>query len=159
MRRRAALLGGLVALQAVLVGVYLAAGSREEEAPFVWERLDEPAPASLPLGEGPVVVHFWATWCEPCRTELPALLAAAQDEGVALVAATDEPGPVVDRFFDGQVPAAVTFDPEGQARRDYGVSGLPDTFLVRSGRVVARVGGPRDWDSRPARRFLRGEQP
>lgn len=160
MRRWVAGLAAVLALQAAIVALvtYTDAG-RQPEPPFVWERLDEPAPAVLGdrLGEGRVVVHFWATWCAPCRTELPALLDAADDEGVVLLAATDEPRGVVERYFGRDVPAAVIEDPDGVARSAFGVSGLPDTFLVEDGRVVARVGGPRDWTSRAGRRFLRGE--
>jgi thiol-disulfide isomerase/thioredoxin len=156
-RRWLALAGALLAVQLVLVGLYALSSSGEPDPAFVWERLDEPAPASLDVGEGVVVVHFWATWCAPCRTELPELLVVAEDEGARLMALTDEPAPVVERFFDGEMPTAIAFDAEGRARRDYGVSGMPDTFLVRDGRIVARVGGPRRWDSEAGRRFLSGE--
>ena len=141
----------LVAVQAVLVLLWLGVErGRRPVATFAFERLDEPAPTDL--GDG--VVHFWATWCGPCVTELPALIAAAEAEGVPLVAVTDEPWPVVERFFDGDVPAPIVRDEA--AARTWQVSGLPDTFVVADGRVVARVGGPRDWTTPEARAFLRG---
>jgi thiol-disulfide isomerase/thioredoxin len=157
-------LARLVALQLALVGVYIGVEAmRTDEAPFRAERLDEPAPA-LPwarpdgrgeLPDGLVVVHFWATWCVPCRTELPSLLEAARAEGVPLLAVSDEPWPEIARFVGAPVPAPIVRDPKGDAARRWRVSGLPDTFVVRKGRVVARIGGALDWSTRSARQLLR----
>lgn len=132
------------------------------EAPFTWERLDAPAhtlvveradaPAAVP--KDLVLVHFWATWCAPCEAELPALLEAAEASGVPLLAVTDEPWPVVVRHFGGDVPEGIVRDPTGEAAAAWRVSGLPDTFVVRDDRVIGRMGGPRDWASSGARRFL-----
>lgn len=154
----------LVGLQVALLGLYrLVEGGRTPEAPFSWERLDEPAPPltaargdeAVELPSEPHLVHFWATWCAPCRTELPALLTAAEQEGVPLLAVTDEPWPVVRGYFGDAVPPAVVRDVTGGAARAWRVSGLPDTLVVREGRVVGRMGGPRDWDTSTARDFLR----
>lgn len=152
----------LVGLQALLVGAYLAVeASRRTEEPFRWERLDEPAPplaavrgeAAVPVPTAPHLVHFWATWCAPCVVELPALLEAAEEEGVPLLAVTDEPWPVVTRYFGGDVPQAIV---RADAAAAWSVTALPDTVVVRDGRVVARMGGPRDWTTSEARAFLRG---
>lgn len=143
----------LLALQAGLVAAYFVVErARAPEAPFSWEALDLPAPAEPERTSEPAVVHFWATWCEPCRTELPSLLEAAEDEGVALLAVTDEPWPVVERYFDGEVPPEIV---QADAVAAWQVSGLPDTYVVRDGRIVARIGGPRDWSTSEARAFLR----
>jgi len=150
MRRSWRTLAALVALQVALAGAYLAVESTrgEEEARFAWEPLDEPSPAlavrrdglEVPAPDEPHLVHFWATWCAPCLEELPGLMAAAEAAGVPLVAVTDEPWGEVEDWFGGDVPPAVVRDPSGEAVVRWRVSGLPETFVVSGGRVIARRG-------------------
>lgn len=97
-----------------------------------------------------VVIDFWATWCPPCRAEMPWLVAMAkkyESRGVAFVAISedDPPGqvPLVTEFAR-QVPGleryAVLGDPEIESR--YGVTSLPTLFIVdREGRLVQRFRG------------------
>ena len=157
-----------VAVQIVLVVAYfLVERTRRPEAVFATEPLDEPAPGLTAetrsgavdlaaLGDQPVLVHFWATWCVPCREELPGLVEAARTADLRLLAVTDEPWDTVATFFHGEIPSGIVRDPVGDAARRFGVSGLPDTFLIaRGGRIVTRIGGARDWSGRKATAFLR----
>ncbi len=93
----------------------------------------------------PVLLNFWATWCVPCRTEMPALQEAHDTEGVVVLAVnSQESDTVVSNFLDEYgltFPAAI--DREGSVRQHYGVLGLPATFFIDpDGILRARNFGP-----------------
>jgi len=117
--------------------------------------LSTPSGASLSLAElrGKVVLlNFWATWCVPCRKEMPAIEALYQrykDRGLEVVAISLDKlaaAPVEAFVKEVGVTYRVALDPSWATARTYGVRGLPATFLIdRAGNVVMRELGERDW--------------
>ena len=98
------------------------------------------------------LVHFWATTCPPCRKELPTLVDMARrnhDRLDVWAIATDPEWTSVDRFLGGSVPSIIVRDRNGSASGAYGVTTLPDSYLIDpEGNVRARFSGPQNWTSR-----------
>ncbi|MCA1796382.1 MAG: TlpA family protein disulfide reductase [Geobacteraceae bacterium] len=99
-----------------------------------------------------VLLNFWATWCPPCREEIPSMEKLYQHfEGQAfemLAINVEENGPeVVGKFFEDKSHSfPILFDPQARAQRLYNVSKYPETFVVdRNGIVVEHVMGAIDW--------------
>ncbi|MBJ3763104.1 DsbE family thiol:disulfide interchange protein [Maribius pontilimi] len=136
-----------------------------------------PALALVPLGdlpgftndalqaEGVKLVNFWASWCGPCRVEHPNLEALAA-EGIPIYGINykDRPENALSFLEElGNPYIAVGADDSGGTARDWGVYGVPETYVIDGqGRVLERLAGPitqrtLDGQIRPAIEAARGE--
>jgi thiol-disulfide isomerase/thioredoxin len=98
------------------------------------------------LRGNPAVINFWATWCAPCREEIPVLQAAHAEHGqngVAFLAVTDELPTTVRPFMEQiAMTLPVWYDPGGRAGQRYAIQSIPTTFFLDAdGRLVARHTG------------------
>ncbi|MER8366407.1 TlpA disulfide reductase family protein [Mesorhizobium sp. M0306] len=110
-----------------------------------------------------VLLNVWATWCAPCRKEMPTLdrlqakLGGPDFEVVAL--SMDRAGPeIVKKFFAeiGIKHLALNIDASGKAMFAIGSVGLPATLLInRDGKEIGRLIGPAEWDAPDMVDFIR----
>ncbi len=166
MKRTIRVLVALVAVQAALIGMYwLVERHRMQDTadrdalgveppmrvaapmPRLVLRSLNGTPVDVHALERPTLVHFWATWCPPCRAELPGLLALPNERPVDVLAvALDEDPTHVKRFLAGRSASAVLLGDAEEAERVLGVRTLPVTFLVQpGGHIDLRFDGARNW--------------
>jgi thiol-disulfide isomerase/thioredoxin len=130
-------------------------------AAFDLQSLDGHALTSQDLMGRVVVLNFWATWCGPCKEEMPSLArlqSQFDSEQVRVVTVTTDVYPRgIKQFLDHLgISLPVLFDEDQEFSRRFMVRGLPTTVLIdRHGRAVGRAVGPRAWDSRESAALVR----
>lgn len=100
----------------------------------------------------PVIINFWATWCPPCRAELPAMNRAwekVKTENIEMLAINAGEDEDTIFAFTGEYPIdfTVLLDETGEEIKRWPIRGLPTTFVLdKEGRIVYRAIGGREWD-------------
>lgn len=167
----------LIALAAMLLA---ATAALAEEPPLGYQlnRVSPPLPApdftlqdmdgndhALSDYRGRVVMlNFWATWCPPCRREMPSmerLHAKFKDRGLEVVAVNQWEDPDLVFEFTGRLSLAPTFailfDRESRVAEQYGVKGLPTTYLIdRDGNIRFQAIGGREFDHPEVEALIEG---
>ena len=165
---------GLVCLHASVWSVASAQGLYRQEFRLVKFRRPFPAPAfELPnVGGGTtalssfqgqfVLLNFWATWCPPCRDEMPSMEGLYQElkhDGLAVVAVSSdrEGSALVEPFVQRMgLTFPVLLDRDSKVSDAYGARALPASFVLnRNGMVIAAAKGERNWHSKAAVRYMR----
>ena len=107
-----------------------------------------------------VFLNFWATWCGPCRFEMPSmekLYRRLKDEGLEILAVNlQEDRSSVEQFVDEYgLSFPVLLDTTGRIGATYGARSIPTTYIVdREGFVIAGTIGTREWDTEEYIRFF-----
>ena len=113
-----------------------------------------------------VFLNFWASFCEPCRKEMPSMESLVRQyraQGMTMVAIShDEGWEDVDRFMNSFLPGqrsamTVLLDSETATASQFGTELLPETYIIdRDGTVVARFVGERDWTRPEVKQIIEG---
>jgi len=158
-RRRAWLLAPLLAFLALVALFYFQLGAGDPSR-IPSALLNKPVPdfalppieegqgaglAAADLAKGVHVVNVWASWCGPCRLEHPILMQLSADKRFTLVGINYKDVPENAQRFLGALgnPFATTgADREGKTGIDWGVYGVPETFIVKDGIIVHKFIGP-----------------
>lgn len=108
-----------------------------------------------------VLLNFWATWCPPCREEVPSLARLANamsntDFQMITVAIDKEGRKAVDEYFQhAGVRLTTLLDPTGDVGKSYGITGVPETFIIdKHGLIKKKVIGPVDWSEPDTIQYL-----
>ena len=108
-----------------------------------------------------VFLNIWATWCAPCREEMPSIESLYNDfkadkDFVVLAVSQDTDGATVGPFVEqNHFQFTVLLDPRNEVGERYDVNGIPETFIIgRDGRIVAHHVGPYDWSNADIREAL-----
>jgi thiol-disulfide isomerase/thioredoxin len=107
-----------------------------------------------------VLLNFWATWCLPCREEMPAMERLYQqykNKGFTILAVDvkDSRKDALAFLKELKITYPVMLDPDGEVGLLYGAWGLPATYLIGpKGEGLARMWGPAAWDSPGAKQLI-----
>jgi peroxiredoxin len=165
------LLGVLIVTPWFLRGRFQAVASGTAAPDFTVTNLAG-EPVSLADYRGKVVLlNVWATWCAPCRQEMPSMerlygaVRALPNGGdfeilaISIDATKENPNPVYGGVTEDELAAfaaelrltfPIVHDPSGSVEQIYQTTGVPESFLVgRDGLIYKKVAGPTEWDATP----------
>lgn len=108
-----------------------------------------------------LVLNFWATWCSPCIQEIPSLDAFQKHftgSGVVVVGVSIDKNAKKYRTFLDRVHVAfqTARDPESNISSEYGTFKIPETYIIKDGRIVRKFIGEEDWTSEDITRYVQG---
>ncbi len=106
-----------------------------------------------------LVLNFWASWCAPCVEEVPSLSAMSKKfgkSGVVVVAISTDKHQEKYRMFLNRVHASfqTAWDPKSDISSEYGTYQIPETYIIKDGRVLRKFAAAEDWTSDDMTQYL-----
>lgn len=108
-------------------------------------------------------INFWASWCSPCKEEMPSIdklskhFSTNQDFILLPVLYRDDLQDAVNYLKESGFNLPILLDKDGKAARSYGLRGVPETYIIdKKGILRKKVIGPYEWDSPDALSFIAG---
>ncbi len=108
-----------------------------------------------------LVLNFWATWCSPCIQEIPSLDVFQKHfagSGVVVVGVSIDKNPQRYKAFLDRIHVAfkTARDPQSNVSAEYGTFKIPETYIIKDGRVVRKFIGEEDWTSADITQYVQG---
>jgi thiol-disulfide isomerase/thioredoxin len=133
--------------------------ARQLTPPVDWQDVQGQRWHAASLANRVVVLNFWATWCAPCKEELPSLQTLHEISGgnpLVIGVNVREPAARVKRYLQATgLDFPVVLDPQGELAKQWGVSVYPTTILMGpDGKAQWRIKGDVDWSGPEAQRWL-----
>ena len=138
--------------------------SPKSEKPAPGFTLETPTGNSVSLSDykgKAILLNFWATWCIPCKKELPSmqkLYNYLKKDGIEVIAISidrDKKERVKQYIKDYNLTFPVLLDPNQKVRKDYFIMGLPTSYLIGGdGKLKGFVSGERVWDSAASKKMF-----
>lgn len=108
-------------------------------------------------------INFWASWCSPCREEMPSIdklskdFSANQDFILLPVLYKNAPQDAINYLKESGFNLPILIDKDGKAAISYGLRGIPETYIVdKKGIIRKKIIGPYEWDSPDVLAFIAG---
>jgi peroxiredoxin len=101
-----------------------------------------------------VFLNFWTTWCPSCRTEMPSMeklhrKLSGKNFTMVTVNIKESAARVKNFFEEYKLTYTALLDTTGEVSTEFGIRAIPTTFILdKSGKIIGRITGPREWDSR-----------
>ena len=158
--------GLLIALTACFIGLIafsLRDTSAKEGGPapeFTIRTDDGRQVSAKDFGGKVLVLNFWASWCPPCIQEIPSLSQFQkrfQNSGVKVVAISIDKNAQRYREFLRKLPVSfeTAWDPSGDISAKYGTYQIPETYIIKDGRVMRKFANSADWNSPDVNEYVK----
>ncbi len=107
-----------------------------------------------------LILNFWATWCPPCVQEVPSLNQFQREfagQGVVVVAVSIDKNPQKYQAFLGKIPVVfqTARDPNADISSSYGTFQIPETYIIKDGKVVRKFAEGENWMSDDLTQYVR----